>query len=121
MRVLGRRSGHGVCCGRENRRPRDGGAGYGKTMLDAALKVVNKGGQTPWRLAVKLPKQSYRADDRLFAILQQPDVALLLTCDAPASWTAMVFDFAEKKAVASANNHLSVSDAQKYLISQVRE
>ncbi|MGZ4836807.1 MAG: hypothetical protein ACXVZZ_14290 [Terriglobales bacterium] len=72
-------------------------------------------------MVLKLPKQSYRAGDRVFAILQQPDVALLLTCDAPASWTAMVFDFGQKKAVAAANNHPSIADGQKYLMAQVRE
>lgn len=65
-------------------------------------------------------KESYRAGDRIFAILQRPDVALLLTCDAPASWTAMLFDFGKKQAVAAANNHPSVDEAQKYVIAQVQ-
>jgi hypothetical protein len=65
-------------------------------------------------------KESYRAGDRIFAILQRPDVALLLTCDAPASWTAMLFDFGKKQAVAAANNHPSVGEAQKYAIAQVQ-
>ena len=65
-------------------------------------------------------KESYRAGDRIFAILQRPDVALLLTCDAPASWTAIVFDMGEKKAVAAAHNHPSVAEAQKYVIAQVQ-
>ena len=69
---------------------------------------------------MKVPKQSYRAGDRVFAILQQPDIALLLTCDAPASWTAMVFDFAKKQAVAKAENQPSFADAQKYLLAQVQ-
>ncbi len=70
---------------------------------------------------MKLPKASYRAGDRVFAILPQPDVALLLSCDAPSSWTALVFDFASKKAVASANNQPSLADAQKFAIEKVRE
>ena len=65
-------------------------------------------------------KESYRAGDRIFAILQRPDVALLLTCEAPASWTAMLFDFDKKQAVAAANNHPSVAEAQKYAIAQVQ-
>ena len=65
-------------------------------------------------------KEPYRAGDRIFAILQRPDVALLLTCDAPASWTAVLFDFGKKQAVAAANNHSSVGDAQKYVIAQVQ-
>jgi hypothetical protein len=65
-------------------------------------------------------KESYRAGDRIFAILQRPDVALLLTCEAPASWTAMPFDMGKKQAVAAANNHPSVAEAQKYVIAQVQ-
>jgi hypothetical protein len=70
-------------------------------------------------LAVKFSKESYRAGDRVFAILQRPDVALLLTCEAPASWTAMLFDLGSKRAVASAQNHPSVTEAQKYVMAQV--
>jgi hypothetical protein len=65
-------------------------------------------------------KESYRAGDRIFAILQRPDVALLLTCEAPASWTAMLFDFGKKQAVAAAHNHPSVAEAQKYVIAQMQ-
>lgn len=65
-------------------------------------------------------KESYRAGDRIFAILQRPDVALLLTCEAPASWTAMLFDMGKKQSVAAANNHPSVAEAQKYVIAQVQ-
>lgn len=65
-------------------------------------------------------KESYRAGDRIFAILQRPDVALLLTCEAPASWTAMLFDFGKKQAVATAHNHPSVAEAQKYVIAQMQ-
>ena len=64
-------------------------------------------------------KESYRAGDRIFAILQRPDVALLLTCEAPASWTAMLFDFGKKQAVAAAHNHPSIAEAQKYVIAQM--
>lgn len=65
-------------------------------------------------------KESYRAGDRIFAILQHPDVALLLTCEAPASWTAMLFDMGKKQSVAAANNHPSVAEAQKYVIAQMQ-
>ena len=65
-------------------------------------------------------KESYRAGDRIFAILPRPDVALLLTCEAPASWTAMLFDMGKKQAVVAANNHPSVGEAQKYVIAQVQ-
>ena len=65
-------------------------------------------------------KESYRSGDRIFSILQRPDVALLLTCEAPASWTAMLFDFGKKQAVAAANNHPTVTEAQKYVIAQVQ-
>ncbi len=70
---------------------------------------------------MKLPKASYRAGDRVFAILPQPDVALLLSCDAPSSWTALVFDFSTKKAVASAHNQPSLAEAQAFAIAKVRE
>lgn len=65
-------------------------------------------------------RESYRAGDRIFAILQRPDVALLLTCEAPASWTAMLFDMGKKQAVAAAHNHPSVAEAQKYVMAQVQ-
>jgi hypothetical protein len=65
-------------------------------------------------------RESYRAGDRIFAILQSPDVALLLTCEAPASWTAMLFDMGKKQSVAAAHNHPSVAEAQKYVIAQMQ-
>jgi hypothetical protein len=65
-------------------------------------------------------KESYRAGDRIFAILQRPDVALLLTCDAPANWTAMLFDFGKKQPIAAAHNQPSVAEAQKYVVAQVQ-
>ncbi|MBZ5510789.1 MAG: hypothetical protein LAN70_06405 [Acidobacteriia bacterium] len=65
-------------------------------------------------------KESYRAGDRIFAILQRPDVALLLTCEAPSSWTAMLFDFGKKQAAAAAHNHPSIAEAQKYVIAQMQ-
>ncbi len=76
------------------------------------------------RMAVKLWKpvgESYKAGDRVFAILQRPEVALLLTCDAPGCWTAMVFDFVRKQAVASARNQPSCSEAQKYALEQLEK
>lgn len=65
------------------------------------------------------PRESFRAGDRVFAVVQNPDVALLLTCDGPASWTAIVFDFARKQAVATARNQPSCSEAQKYAVEQM--
>ena len=65
-------------------------------------------------------KDPYRAGDRVFAILQSPDVALLLTCEAPRNWTAMVFDMGKKEPVAKANNHPSIAEAQQYLLAQIR-
>ncbi len=63
--------------------------------------------------------EPYKPGDRVFAILQHPEVALLLTCEAPGCWTAMVFDFAHKQAVASAHNQPSCSEAQKYALAQL--
>ncbi len=65
--------------------------------------------------------EAYKPGDRVFAILERPEVALLLTCDAPGCWTAMVFDFARKQAVASAHNQPSCSEAQKYALAQLEE
>lgn len=70
-------------------------------------------------MELRKTRESYRAGDRVFAILQRPEVALLLTCDAPGSWTATVFDFARKQAVAAAQNHPSIAKAQEYLIAQL--
>jgi hypothetical protein len=91
--------------------------------LDAALEVAQNFLNARGTPAVKLfaNKESYRAGDRIFAILQRPDVALLLTCDAPASWTAMLFDFGKKQAVAAASNQTSIAEAQKYAIAQVKQ
>ncbi|MBZ5627277.1 MAG: hypothetical protein LAO06_00245 [Acidobacteriia bacterium] len=62
--------------------------------------------------------EPYRAGDRVFAILQHPEVALLLTCEAPSCWTAIVFDFARKQAVASTQNQPSCTAAQQYVLTQ---
>jgi hypothetical protein len=90
--------------------------------LTARRKSRIKGWHTHPEVDVKFfpPKESYRPGDRIFAILQRPDVALLLTCNAPASWTAMLFDMGSKRAVASAQNQPSAADAQKYVIAQVQ-
>jgi hypothetical protein len=71
-------------------------------------------------IVVKLwgKSEPYRPGDRVFAILQHPEVALLLTCEAPTCWTAMVFDFARKQAVASAHNQPSCSAAQQFVLAQ---
>ncbi len=65
--------------------------------------------------------EPYKPGDRVFAIVQRPEVALLLTCDAPGCWTAVVFDFARKQAVASAGNQPSCTDAQKYALAQLEK
>ncbi len=65
-------------------------------------------------------REPYKPGDRVFAIVQRPEVALLLTCDAPACWTAVVFDFARKQAVASARNQPSCSEAQRYALAQLQ-
>ncbi len=64
-------------------------------------------------------KESYRAGDRVFALLDRPDVALLLTCEAPSSWTAMLFDMGKKQAVASASQP-TIAEAQRYVIAQMQ-
>ncbi len=70
-----------------------------------------------WRQA---KGEAYKPGDRVFAILQRPEAALLLTCEAPNCWTAIVFDFARKQAVASAHNQPSCAEAQKYALTQLQ-
>jgi hypothetical protein len=93
-----------------------------KSYLDGAPEVAHKSLSPTGGPGVKLfaTRDSYRAGDRVFAILQRPDVALLLTCEAPKSWNAMVFDLGKKQSVAAANNHASIVDAQKYVLAQIR-
>ena len=64
-------------------------------------------------------KEPYCAGDRVFAILRQPDVAVLLTCNEPSSWSVMIFDLREKQAVLKTQRRGSVLDAKRFGIGQV--
>ena len=63
--------------------------------------------------------EPYRSGDRVFTILRQPDVAVLLTCDEPSRWSVMIFDLREKQAVLKAQRRGSVSEAKRFGIGQV--
>lgn len=63
--------------------------------------------------------EAYSSGDRVFAILRQPDVAVLLTCSKPGMWTVMIFDLHEKQPVLKAEKRGSVGDAKRFGIVQV--
>ncbi len=65
-------------------------------------------------------KETHRAGDRVFAILRHPDVAVLLTCDAPRSWTLMIFDLHSKEAVMKTQRRGSLEQAKRFGMVQVR-
>lgn len=65
-------------------------------------------------------KETYRAGDRVFAILRHPDVAVLLTCDEPRRWNLMIFDLKAKEPVLKAQRRGSLADAKRFGIVQVR-
>ena len=64
-------------------------------------------------------REPYSAGDRVFAILRQPDVAVLLTCDRPSMWTVMIFDLHEKQPVLKTQRRGSVADAKRFGMVQV--
>ncbi len=64
--------------------------------------------------------EHYRSGDRVFAILRHPQVAVLLTCDAPRSWSMTIFDFRSKQAVLKTQRKGSSADLKRYGIAQVR-
>ena len=68
-----------------------------------------------WRQA-----DPYRAGDRVFTILRHPDVAVLLTCDAPGYWNVMIFDLGSKQPVMRAVRRGSLADVKHFGIVQVK-
>ena len=56
----------------------------------------------------------------MFAILRYPDVAVLLTCDAPKMWSVIIFDLRSKEAVVKTQRHWSLADAKRFGIVQVK-
>ena len=60
-----------------------------------------------------------RPGDCVIAILDQPDVAMQLTCTAPGKWRSMIFEFATKKVVYADEKAARLSDAQKDLLSRL--
>ena len=65
-------------------------------------------------------RETYRSGDRVFAILRHPQVALLLTCDAPKSWNVTIFDFQTKEAVLKTHRRGSLAQAKRYGIVQAK-
>ena len=64
--------------------------------------------------------ETYRAGDRVFAILRHPDVAVLLTCEAPKTWSLMIFDLRSNEAVMKTQRRGSLADAKRFGIVQVK-
>ena len=56
----------------------------------------------------------YRTGDRVFAIVN--DTVLSITCRSPQEWTAVVFDLAQKKALAELAGLRTVAEAQNKAI-----
>lgn len=64
---------------------------------------------------------SNRPGDCVIAILQQPDVAVSLTCTAPDTWRAMIFDFASKKAVHAEEKPARLPELQREILGRVAQ
>ena len=65
-------------------------------------------------------KEKHCAGDRFFAILRHPDVAVLLTYDAPKTWSLMIFDLRAKEPVLKAQRRGSLADVKRFGIVQVK-
>jgi hypothetical protein len=65
-------------------------------------------------------KEPYHAGDRVFAILRHPDVAVLLTCDAPGYWSLVIFDLHSKQPVLKEQRRGSLADVKRFGIVQVK-
>jgi hypothetical protein len=64
---------------------------------------------------------SNRPGDCVLAILQQPDVAVSLTCTAPDTWRTMIFDFASKKAVHAEEKPARLPELQREILGRVAQ
>lgn len=60
-----------------------------------------------------------RLGDCIIAILEQPDVALSLTCTAPDTWRTMIFEFASKKVVHAEEKSARLADLQREILGRV--
>jgi hypothetical protein len=65
-------------------------------------------------------KETHCAGDRFFAILRHPDVAVLLTYDAPKTWSLMIFDLRAKEPVLKAQRRGSLAEVKRFGIVQVK-
>ncbi|HEY5162225.1 MAG TPA: hypothetical protein VII81_04360 [Terriglobales bacterium] len=62
-----------------------------------------------------------RPGECVLAILNQPDVAVSLTCTAPGTWRSMIFEFATKKVVFADEKPARLADAQQELLGRVAQ
>ena len=65
-------------------------------------------------------KETHSTGDRFFAILRHPDVAVLLTYEAPKTWSLMIFDLRAKEPVLKAQRRGSLAEVKRFGIVQVR-
>ena len=64
---------------------------------------------------------SNRNGDCVIAILNQPDVAVSLTCTAPDTWRTMIFEFASKKVVHAEEKPARLPDVQRDILARVAQ
>lgn len=62
-----------------------------------------------------------RTGDCVLAILNQPDVAVSLTCTAPDTWRTMIFEFASKKVVHAEEKPARLPDLQREILARVAQ
>ena len=55
----------------------------------------------------------------MLAILQDPDVAVSLTCTDSGAWRSMVFEFASKKVVFAEETTVRLPDAQQRVLDEI--
>ena len=64
---------------------------------------------------------SSRTGDCVIAILQQPDVAVSLTCTAPDTWRTMIFEFASKKVVHAEEKASRLPELQREILGRIAQ
>jgi hypothetical protein len=64
---------------------------------------------------------SNRPGDCVLAIIQQPDVAVSLTCTDSGAWRSMIFEFATKKVVFADEKEKRLADAQQKIVTMLAQ
>lgn len=64
---------------------------------------------------------AHRAGDCSLVILQEPDVALQLTCTDAGAWRSMIFEFASKKVVFTDETSGRLPDLQQRLLAKLTQ